>query len=356
MGRETRSTYIERIFENINATSLEEVFEQEAENINIVIEDIQNYIEELKTSAKAEEFEGTPGEIEDAIFRRAFLDCVEVIEDKALNFLVTAAVKAVVATQEFNYDLYIEQLLSAMEANKETLIGIIPYVRKKAIEVKVGLNSLGKPEEWGKAIKDYRGQRSLGKITKLNVDIGSKIWKEKIYGVGREGGQVKRSYKETGSKDVNSKYKDLYRDTIIGRLANVPSDKAPFWYLIEHGNAEKGKKLKLDTDGVPYPVFGATNFVRNTEEAVTSAFLQIWTKYEEEARRIYEELEDKRVTELREKATKILEEEEKVAERKLFYKMKIDEGELEAYNNSKGVTIRLRDPKSGRYAPVPMGR
>lgn len=357
MARETRSTYIERIFENINATSLDEVFEQEAENINIVIEDIQNYIEELKTSAKAEEFEGTPGEIEDAIFRRAFLDCVEVIEDKALNFLVTEAVKAVVSTQEFNYDLYIEHLLSAMESNKETLIGIIPYVRKKAIEVKVGLNSLGKPEEWGKAIQAYREQRSLGKITKLDTDIGSKIWKEKIYGVGREGGQVKRYYKESGSnKDVTDKYKSLYRLTVKGRLSHVPSDKAPFWYLIEHGNAERGKKLKLDTDGAPYPIFGATNFIRNTEEAVSSAFLQIWTQYEEEARRIYKELEDKRVTELREKATKKLEEDEKVAERKLFYKMKIDEGELEAYNNSKGVTIRLRDPKSGRYAPVPMGR
>ena len=358
MARETRSTYIERIFDDINAASLDEVFKQEAKNIDIIIEDIENRIRELESSAETGEFTGTRGELENAIFRRAFLETVEVIEDKALNFLVTEAIRAVVVTQEFNYDLYAQHLLGAMESNKESLIGIIPYVGKKAIEVKINLNILGRPEEWGKAIKAYREQRMLGKVSRQDKGVGSKIWREKIYGVGREGGQVKRYYKKLGgSVDVTEKYKNQYRETIEGRLANVPSNKAPFWYLIEHGNASTGDKLKLDTDGVPYPVFGPTNFARNSEEAIASAFVQIWTQYEQAARDLIENLEDERVKELREKTEKKLEAGEiTVAKGKLADRIRIDEGNLESYNNAKGVIIRLRDPKTGYFAKVPMGR
>ena len=300
MGRETRSTYTEKIFDVINATSLEEVFEQEAENIDSIVEEIEGLIEELESSAEAGEFEGTRRELEDAIFARAFLDCVEVIEDKALNFLIIEAVRATVATQEFNYDLYVQHLLGAMEANKESLIGIIPRKQKRQVEVKINANFLGKPEEWGKAIKAYREQRNLGKVSKQNKKVGSKIWKEKVYGVGREGGQVKRYYKRKEANiDVTDKYKNLYRETVEGRLAILSGNKAPFWYLIEHGNAQAGDKLKLDTDGVPYPSFGPTNFVRNSEKAIASAFAQIWTQYEEAARDVIEGLEDERVRALR---------------------------------------------------------
>ncbi len=356
-GRETRSTYTEEIFDVVNANSLEEVFAQEARNINIVIEDIEKYIEELKSSTEAGEFKGTRKELEDAIFAKAFLDCVEVIEDKALNFLITEAVKATVATQEFNYDLYVQHLLGAMEANKKSLIGIIPRKQKRQVEVKINAHFLGKPEEWGKAIEAYREQRKLGKVSKQNKDVGSKIWKEKIYGVGREGGQVKRFYKKKDSNvDVTDKYKNLYRETVEGRLANLDDDKAPFWYLIEHGNAIAGKKLKLDTDGVPYPSFGKTKFVSNSEKAIASAFAQIWTQYEEAARDVIENLEDKRVRALREEAEERVEAGILPEEGALISEIEIEEGNLVAFNQTWGVQVSLRNPKSGQFAPLPRGR
>jgi hypothetical protein len=348
------------IFENINAASLSEVFEQEAQNIEIIQEDLIEYIKALQESASADEFtELSAKQLEDAIYRRAFMDCVEIIQDKALNFLVTEAVRAIVITQEFNYDLYVNHLLSAMEANQKKLIAIHPRVGEKAIIVKVSFNILGKPEQWGKAIKAYRQQKGLGKSRGQIGEYGelsSHFWREKYYGSAREGTQVKKIYKTSRpSRDVTKKYKGKYRETIAGRLAILPSNKAPFWYLIEHGNADVS--LGIDPEGVPYPTFGPTNFVRNTEEVVLAAFLQIWTRYESEAREILESLEDERVRELRERTREEIEKGEvKVAEGKLINTVKIDEGKLESYLQSETIRVSLRDPKTGRYADVPMGR
>lgn len=353
------------VFEVTHAANLEEIFEQQAENIEALQKELEERIKNLEAAVEEDEFAEISGKVlEDAIFRRAFLDCVDIIKDKAMNFLVTEAVRATVVTQEFNYDLYVDHLLTAMEANKEKLIGIIPYVGKKAIEVKVNLNILGKPEQWGKAIEKYRKQKGLGKARGAmgeHGEMSSYFWKEKYYGTGREGTQVKKVYKEgkgggkKSPKDVTSKYKDKYRDTIRGRLANLPSNKAPFWYLIEHGNIN----IKLgmeDEEGVPYPVFGPTNFARNSQEAIASAFLDIWTQYEEKAREIFEELEDERVRELRERTEERIEAGEKLAENRLVERIKIDEGDLESYNRTWGVQVSLRDPKTGYYAKLPTGR
>ena len=356
MGRKSRSTYVvDEAFEDVNATSLEEVFEQQAKNIDGAIEEIEKLIDKLEDAALEGEFTGTRSEIEDAIFRRAFLETVDVIEDKALNFLVTAAIEATVKTGEFNYPAYQNHLLGAMQANIEKLIVITPYVGRKEIRVRVNLDILGKPEEWGTAVKKYREDKGIGKLSKEDKKVGSKVWREKIYGVGREGGKIKRYYKrDQVTLDVTDKYKNKYKETVEGRLALLPDNKAPFWYLIEHGNIQAGDKLKLDTDGIAYPSFGKTDFGRNSEEAIAKAFLQVWTEYERAAREVVENLEDERVRELREQTLEKIEAGEiTVGKNKLADYIQIDEGRLEAYESG---IVRLRDPKTGYYAKVPMGR
>ncbi len=391
MARETRSTYTEGIFEDINATSLEEVFEQQAKNIETLREDLKVQLESLKQEVLA----GDYGDIRDAfsllgieraMFQKIFMDSVIAIKDKAHNFLITEAVKSTVATQEYNYDLYVNHLLSAMEANQDKLIAIIPNEEAKSVEVKVSLNSLGKPEEWGKAIEAYRNQRNLGKVSKRDKEVGSKIWKEKIYGVGREGGTVQRYYKkDQTSKDVTDKYKNLYRDTIAGRLANIPggASKAPFWYLIEHGNANVN--LGIDADGVPYPTFGPTNFVRNSELAIASAFEQIWTELGRETLEFIKELlkgtreittpvpppetpeeRKERLRRIKTGQQKIraarkvqakvrgkVRRGEEIAEGKLAAFINTQHGRFEAYVQGESIRVSLRDPKSGQFVQLP---
>lgn len=364
-----REDYTAGVFEEINAASLDEVFEQQARNIEILQEELAVRIEELKQSVEAGEL-GEPlsvrsiRKIETAIYQKAFMDCVEIIQDKAMNFLVTAAVSAVVTTNEFNYDLYVNHLLSAMEANRDKIIALIPKEEARAVEVKVNLNVLGKPEEWGKAIEGYRKAKKIGKITKQpnrGPEVGSKIWREKIYGVGREGGGVTKVYSTKPSKDVTEKYKNKYRDTVAGRLAFVKG-KAPFWYLIEHGNTSAD--LGTDSGGVPYPVFGPTHFARNSEEAIASAFKQIWEKYFEAAREIVRKLlvehykigappieteEQRRVRLLKQEVREIGAKGELKPGGKLQSFVETEKGRYEAFLQGETIRVSLRDPKSGRW-------
>ncbi|MHA1950295.1 MAG: hypothetical protein ACW99G_14725 [Candidatus Thorarchaeota archaeon] len=392
------------VFRKTNAASLSEVFKQQADNIEDLQGYLQDFLEELEGLRVEGEFRDptTFGGIEDlnnAIYRKAFMDCVEVIQDKAMNFLVTEAVKAVVATQEFNYDLYVEHLLSAMEVNQKKIIAIIPHEESRSVEVKVNLNILGKPEEWGKAIEAYRKAKKLGRSrgrTGEHGEMSSYFWKEKIYGAGREGTRVQKGKPKKDAallrtrkakkqrrrldKDITEKYRGKYKETIAGRLSFIPGgkSKAPFWHLIEHGNANVD--LGIDADGVPYPTFGPTNFARNSEEAIASAFRQLWDQYLEAATNFIRQLQDERVTEMLEHYTPSEEairrtKEEKTELRKLKRlrgrvrgKRTRDElepggklqafidterGRYEAYLQGETIRISLRDPKSGRFVKLP---
>lgn len=383
----------------VNAASLSEVFKQQAENIEILRKELEVYVEDLKQGLAAEGIQGPLTErqrqdLRRAVFEKAFLDSVEIIQDKAINFLITEAVKATVVTQEFNYDLYVNHLLTAMEAHKEELIAIVPKDHAKEVEVKVNLNVLGKPEDWGKAIEAYRKAKGLGKSrgrTGEHGEMSSWFWKEKIYGAGREGAkitkgkpkQVLRTRKvkkerRRHTKDVTAKYRAQYQDTIAGRLASIPggSSKAPFWHLIEHGNANVD--LGLDAEGVPYPNFGPTHFARNTEIAIASAFKQIWGEYFRQAAEIVSKL----ILEIggvsappKDKARKKRIEERKTELRKLKklrgqVRGKRTRGELEpsgklqafvvtqrgryeAYLQGNTVRVSLRDPRTGQFVKLP---
>lgn len=408
--RGTRSLIQKDVFEADNARSLSQIFEQEANNIEILRQELQDRLEDLSRAAHGGEF-GEPLKVEDldkirdAIYYRAFMDTVEAIQDKAINFLVNEAIKAVVATQEYNYDLYVDHLLGALEANKETLIAIIPRPDLNSVEVKVNLEPLGKIEEWGAAVKGYREQKKLGKISAVNKERASKMWAEKYYGSAREGVKVikgkprkmalptltTRTRKGKSNllyqKDVTERYKGKYRETVAGRLSFIDSSKAPFWELIEKGNTEV--KLGLaDEDGIPYPIFGPTNFRRNTEEAVATAFSQLYNEYLQAAINIVRQITPENLILERQRQRDFEREfarereRERDSKRRLEYlrgefgpayelfksidpstvkspKMQAfvqtERGRYEAYVQGNTVRISLRDPRSGRFVKLPSG-
>jgi hypothetical protein len=405
--RGTRSLIQKEVFEVSSARNLSDVFEQEAQNIETLRQELQDRLEDLSKAAYGGEF-GEPLNVEDldaigeAVYQRAFMDTVETIKDKAITFLVNEAIKAVVATQEYNYDLYVDHLLGALEANKDTLIAIIPRPDLGAVEVKVSLESLGKAEEWGAAIKGYREQKKLGSISSRDKERASKMWAEKYYGSAREGVKVIRGKPRSTTligartrrgksnllyqKDVTQRYKGKYRETIQGRLSFLPSNKAPFWTLIEHGNVEphKDTDLGIDADGIPYPTFGPTNFRRNTEEAVATAFSQLYNEYLQAAveivrgitRGAYDYREDRIRQSERDRRR---EREAKEREIRQAYKrhygpafelqesidpsaikspkmqafIETERGRYEAYVQGNTVRISLRDPRTGRFVKLP---
>lgn len=378
------------MFEVENATSLDEIFKEQARNVYAAKEQAILFLQELESEANRRgitgydlAFAADTRWVDEWVWERTFLACVENIQGKAILFLTTEALKSIVASEEFNYDLYVDHFLTALEINEQEIIGIIPHENTQQVQVKINLDPLGDVEDWGKAIKAYREQAGLGKIKAHALDkqkgatVSSKVWAEKIYGVEREGISVSKYFKKTEQRrDITERYRGKYRETVAGRLANIPGgeSKAPFWYLIEHGNADVN--MGLDADGVPYPVYGPTNFRRNSELAILKAFEQLWTVYTQVAQEFLDDLrkkikdaedefdfgyEEETVYEKAER--EVFEETEEliakaVAEgtevgRGILVQRETDKGRFEGYKREWGAQTLLRDPKTGQWAKLP---
>lgn len=245
------------------------------------------------------------------IFAAAFNFTYELIQDKAFDFLLIEAKKAIISSVEFNYPPFVERFLQALILNYNYggMINInIDSDAEKITGVDIDLSGLGSVETYGHAVDAARANLGMGKT---DAEIASIMWKEKIYGVAREGVRVYKKYKGkvvrfsdeflqpwedkeirygqtenpsgevSEEKDITERYKDKYAKTIAERLAYIPADEAPYWYIIEFGNA--GLSLSSDFGGTPYPVVEPTSFIRNTELAIEEAFSSALAIYKDEA-------------------------------------------------------------------------
>lgn len=227
--------------------------------------------------------------------KAAFIAALSKINEVAISIVVTRAIEAAIATGEYNYQPYIDHLVGAIVLNQDELIKITPSPSFRDITVKLDFDILGSVEEWGLVVNKVREDKGLGKTG----SAASKIWREKIYAVDREGGRVPKFYKGRGKekkgsglKDITDRYKGKYEKTVLNRLSLLDPKKAPFWYLIEFGNVN----VSIGS-GTPYPSFGETGFVQLTEVELKKRFLQLRDKYysilELEALTINTELEER---------------------------------------------------------------
>lgn len=228
---------------------------------------------------------------ERALFNEAFLETVNRINEYAIDFLIGKAVEAAVKTGEYTYPPLLNRLEDAIRIHREEIIFITP-IPPSAAKIRVDLSSLGDIEEYAKVVTKVR--KNVRKGTKgkpMPGDAASKIWREKIYGSAREGKQAYR-YKYTDGKRrrvSTDYYAGMYEFTINSRLDLIPPDKAPFWYLIEHGNVS----TKMSSDrggGEPYPRFGATNFANKAERVIAKAFKDIYSEFKEKAEQFYSDI------------------------------------------------------------------
>ena len=253
----------------------------------------------------ADEYKSWVGEVDNllsevkakkTIEKQAFIQACQIIETVASKIIKISALEACVKTGEFNYEPYVSHLLNAIDSHIDKIIKIDMRTGRgappKELKMKLDFTPLGTISSWISAITSFRGGK-LGRtrgITKWKgkgssrrgQDLASSMWREKIYMVDREGGQVIRLKKRTTvnkktgeerttTETINetAKFKGKYGETIRGRLSYLEPGTAPYWYLIEHGNS-----LLQFGGGTPYPKFAPTNFIRETE----LLFMEMWKR------------------------------------------------------------------------------
>jgi len=205
------------------------------------------------------------------------------LSEIAERLIITEVLRSCVSSKEFNYEPYVAHLLGAINANINDIVEI-KINGLNSIDVKVNFNPLGQIEQWASAIQEARDLLNLGKSRgaqkgtakekknkkgeiippKPNIpgeptsgELSSILWEYKIYKPGREGAGVKRwNRKLEDWVDRTEHYKGLYATTIDARLAQLPKNKAPYWNIIEHGNA-----VMTGGEGIPYPIVMPSNMV-----------------------------------------------------------------------------------------------
>lgn len=195
--------------------------------------------------------------------------------------ILYAFIEAAYQTKEYNFDLYIDRLTSAILANWQDMVTLSTDYDYLTTTFYIDATVLGGIQEWQDAVEYARSKLRIGKNE--DIDMASHMWMEKIYRPGREGGTVKRKRvrknkegkKEEYEEDITERYIHKYRETIEARLSFVPTTQAPFWELIEYGNTN----VDMGRGGIPYPSFGPTHVVRDLEKTLDQLFDSAFTEY-----------------------------------------------------------------------------
>jgi hypothetical protein len=206
-------------------------------------------------------------------------------------------------------------LLEAIRINQDSLIYI--KMDESFIEpiVALDLSVLGGVELWEAVVKEVRKENAWGKTRGFPItdhatetypnesteynDLASRMWAEKIYGVDREGKQIKKVIKKKSKKgkisevvtDTTEKYIGKYISTVMERLAFLPRDKAPYWYIIEHGNA--GGVPGFEDIGTAYPTVPPSRISDRIETNIKAIFKSVFAnrleRVEEEMVKVFAE-------------------------------------------------------------------
>ena len=205
----------------------------------------------------------------------------------ATKILIQSAVRACEKTGEYDYPLFIGRLISAIMGNGTGLFefNLADY------SIKANLTPLGHAAQWIAAANAVRLRFAIGKsrLAKKPIDGMEpryKFWMEKIYKPAREGVPIPEKKKKVpqvfpkldkmwGKPKVSADQKAKYDKVIKARLAQFSMKEAPFWEVINNGNATVG----YGGSSAPYPLFGPTNFVDESGIILTGLFRESMAIY-----------------------------------------------------------------------------
>ena len=263
-----------------------DVFEEE-KSILKISEDIETWIDYVN------DFQETIDSIIKAgsLKKWAALEAMNSIAIYSTKILINEYKKAAIESKEYNYNLFARWAENAFSMLDETVFSlkfISPEDPTQGITVFINLASLGDTEEWMSAVREAREMLSSKSVE--NIEMRSKMWREKIYGAGREGGKItkvktKKGENKTTEEDVTDRYSGLYEKTINTRLSKIPSNHIPWWELLNNGNISFGEGF--GEDGEPYPIFAATNFVEKSEIALKNLWNKYFSEFESKAKQFF---------------------------------------------------------------------
>jgi len=190
------------------------------------------------------------------------------IQNRAAEIFLKNAQEAVIQTKEYDYQPFRERLFSIATDGRLFSIAQTETGGRVNINMDVVAGTLA---DYIEGIEFAKGVLDMGKIP--NPDVASKIWREKIYRVDREGGKVTKKYKgkyKKGTQDITHKYKGKYKKTIEARLSSLATI-APFWSIIEYGTS-----IFPGKGGYAYPEFEGTRFVEKTRIQVQQLFNDLY--------------------------------------------------------------------------------
>jgi len=232
-----------------------------------------------------------------AAFQLAFTRAYQYTRDRAAQLLLLKIKEAAIATEEYNYAPYLSHLENAVRSNINSgipLITILPDENARTAHVYIDLTPLGGVELWAAAVKKARDDLP-GKRWE-DGDMRSRQWMRLIYGTAREGRKAwrVRRDKETGEedfKDITADWSWRYDAIVKARLSYLAPTEAPFWYLIEYGNASvegaEGGSVQFHSEGHsagwPYPEFGPQWFIQETEILVANLIREAYSRFIAEA-------------------------------------------------------------------------
>lgn len=184
-------------------------------------------------------------------------------------------------SDEYNIPEWREQLVSSLDKNFDAIVHIKGFdYENVSLEPRVKIEperALGSGQDYGNIVTAVRLLMQYGPnfASKYTPEIASRAWKY-TYKVAREGLVRTRSNryvtldadssKPVTLKKATEKAKIFYWAVMQSRLDEM-GDKAPFWYILEHGNPNL--KMPSDQGGTAYPKVYPTRFIRKSEMEMT---------------------------------------------------------------------------------------
>jgi hypothetical protein len=249
--------------------------------------------------------------------KQAFLITMDVMSNVAMEYLLKQAKQALYDNHEFNYDGFPAHFLASIQETAKVLLEMASEIPATPVKIIIDLSKLGDASDYVNVVRQaYKAK--MPETVSGGLDWRSIKWRE-LYLAAREGVRVihkKRKRKGrkglgafilkgrhgemfggfkpedwneaevTSEVDVTEKYASAYIQTMADRLSLMPIGFAPYWEIIEYGNAGVGD---VGYGGTPYPSVAPTNFINKTQLAIEEAFDSLFNR---NFSRIKEEFED----------------------------------------------------------------
>jgi hypothetical protein len=209
-------------------------------------------------------------ELEKIIFDEAFSKAYDITLPMAREAVIMTVSKVASNSKEYFWATLMAQLVSATISHIDEIIAIIPNEDTRTVEVAVDFSPLGTIEEYVQAVRAARTAMGTSQMPDKIISrslLWNRIYRASVLGVKFY------TYSKKGKKDITDKYL-IYEYILNTRLNFISPDSAPFWELIEYGNATGTME---DDEGYPYPKIEPSSMTSKCVDVVYEIFNEVFS-------------------------------------------------------------------------------